>query len=203
MIEHLDAPRLSAFERVLFEFAHPAYAVVTTPNSEYNSVFETLPAGQFRHRDHRFEWTRAEFEQWALSHDTHGLIGTITARADAQTRRLALLYALMDESPVIREEHLRAACALWGYAEESVRYIFGSFTGNDRGDRILEILTINKGRMSTTDISNALGRNVSSADLNQTLQALQSDGLIGSEKEKGERGAPKTWWFAQKRSISS
>jgi 3' terminal RNA ribose 2'-O-methyltransferase Hen1 len=64
VIEHLDAPRLSAFERVLFEFAHPQYAVVTTPNSEYNSLFETLPAGQFRHRDHRFEWTRPEFEQW-------------------------------------------------------------------------------------------------------------------------------------------
>jgi 3' terminal RNA ribose 2'-O-methyltransferase Hen1 len=64
VIEHLDAPRLSAFERVLFEFAHPRYAVITTPNAEYNSVFETLPAGQFRHRDHRFEWTRAEFEQW-------------------------------------------------------------------------------------------------------------------------------------------
>jgi SAM-dependent methyltransferase len=45
VIEHLDAPRLSAYERVLFEFAHLAYAVITTPNSEYNSVFETLPAG--------------------------------------------------------------------------------------------------------------------------------------------------------------
>jgi 3' terminal RNA ribose 2'-O-methyltransferase Hen1 len=65
VIEHLDAPRLSAFERVLFEFAHPTHAVITTPNAEYNSVFETLPAGQFRHRDHRFEWTRPEFEQWA------------------------------------------------------------------------------------------------------------------------------------------
>jgi 3' terminal RNA ribose 2'-O-methyltransferase Hen1 len=65
VIEHLDAPRLSAFERVLFEFARPIHAVITTPNAEYNSVFETLPAGQFRHRDHRFEWTRAEFEQWA------------------------------------------------------------------------------------------------------------------------------------------
>lgn len=65
VIEHLDAPRLSAFERVLFEFARPKHAVITTPNAEYNSVFETLPAGQFRHRDHRFEWTRPQFEQWA------------------------------------------------------------------------------------------------------------------------------------------
>jgi hypothetical protein len=67
VIEHLDAPRLSAFERVLFEFARPATAIITTPNSEYNPLFETLPAGQFRHRDHRFEWTRAEFEQWGGS----------------------------------------------------------------------------------------------------------------------------------------
>ena len=67
VIEHLDAPRLSAFERVLFEFAQPANAIITTPNAEYNALFETLPAGQFRHRDHRFEWTRAEFEHWGNS----------------------------------------------------------------------------------------------------------------------------------------
>jgi 3' terminal RNA ribose 2'-O-methyltransferase Hen1 len=67
VIEHLDAQRLSAFERVLFEFAHPQHAVITTPNAEYNPLFETLPAGQFRHRDHRFEWTRSEFQQWGTA----------------------------------------------------------------------------------------------------------------------------------------
>ena len=66
VIEHLDEPRLAAFERVLFEFARPQTVVLTTPNSEYNVKFETLPAGQFRHRDHRFEWTRAQFESWAF-----------------------------------------------------------------------------------------------------------------------------------------
>jgi 3' terminal RNA ribose 2'-O-methyltransferase Hen1 len=65
VIEHLDAPRLASFERVLFEFARPTHAIVTTPNAEYNALFETLPAGELRHRDHRFEWTRAEFEWWA------------------------------------------------------------------------------------------------------------------------------------------
>jgi 3' terminal RNA ribose 2'-O-methyltransferase Hen1 len=67
VIEHLDAPRLSAFERVLFEFARPGTVVLTTPNAEYNVKWETLPAGRFRHRDHRFEWTREEFQQWASS----------------------------------------------------------------------------------------------------------------------------------------
>jgi len=65
VIEHQDPPRLAAFERVLFEFARPKTVVVTTPNVEYNVRFETLPAGKFRHKDHRFEWTRAEFRSWA------------------------------------------------------------------------------------------------------------------------------------------
>jgi 3' terminal RNA ribose 2'-O-methyltransferase Hen1 len=65
VIEHLDAPRLAVFERVLFEAARPKTIVVTTPNAEYNVKFDTLPAGQFRHKDHRFEWTREQFQHWA------------------------------------------------------------------------------------------------------------------------------------------
>jgi 3' terminal RNA ribose 2'-O-methyltransferase Hen1 len=67
VIEHLDAARLRAFERVLFEQAHPKVVLLTTPNAEYNVRFDSLPAGQFRHPDHRFEWSRAEFETWARS----------------------------------------------------------------------------------------------------------------------------------------
>jgi 3' terminal RNA ribose 2'-O-methyltransferase Hen1 len=65
VIEHLDAPRLATFERIVFEFARPTHVVLTTPNAEYNTVFETLPPGEFRHGDHRFEWKRPEFERWA------------------------------------------------------------------------------------------------------------------------------------------
>jgi 3' terminal RNA ribose 2'-O-methyltransferase Hen1 len=64
VIEHLDPDRLTAFERVVFEFAKPNWVFVTTPNCEYNVVWESLPAGEFRHADHRFEWTRAEFQTW-------------------------------------------------------------------------------------------------------------------------------------------
>ena len=65
VIEHLDRPRLRAFERVLFEAARPGSIVLTTPNAEYNVKWPSLPAGQFRHQDHRFEWTRSEFQAWA------------------------------------------------------------------------------------------------------------------------------------------
>jgi 3' terminal RNA ribose 2'-O-methyltransferase Hen1 len=65
VIEHLDTPRLRAFERVLFESARPGTVALTTPNAEYNVKWPSLPAGQFRHPDHRFEWSRAEFQGWA------------------------------------------------------------------------------------------------------------------------------------------
>jgi 3' terminal RNA ribose 2'-O-methyltransferase Hen1 len=64
VIEHLDAARLSAFERVLFGEAKPKAVLLTTPNADYNVHFGSLPAGKFRHPDHRFEWTRNEFETW-------------------------------------------------------------------------------------------------------------------------------------------
>jgi 3' terminal RNA ribose 2'-O-methyltransferase Hen1 len=75
VVEHLDPPRLAAFERVLFECARPGTIVLTTPNREYNAMWENLvvePANGpkpavtgLRHRDHRFEWTRAQFQAWA------------------------------------------------------------------------------------------------------------------------------------------
>jgi len=65
VIEHIDPPRLAAFERALFASARPGLVVITTPNAEYNVKFENLPAGAVRHHDHRFEWTRAEFSAWA------------------------------------------------------------------------------------------------------------------------------------------
>lgn len=65
VVEHLDEPRLAALEQVVFAHAAPSTVIVTTPNQEHNVRFESLPAGQFRHRDHRFEWTRAEFVGWA------------------------------------------------------------------------------------------------------------------------------------------
>ncbi|HEX3541030.1 MAG TPA: 3' terminal RNA ribose 2'-O-methyltransferase Hen1 [Acidimicrobiales bacterium] len=73
VIEHLDPPRLGAFERVLFGHAQPRTVILTTPNVEYNALFENMPAGSLRHRDHRFEWTRAELAVWAAAvADHHG-----------------------------------------------------------------------------------------------------------------------------------
>jgi 3' terminal RNA ribose 2'-O-methyltransferase Hen1 len=67
VIEHLDPPRLDAFELSVFGSARPGVVVLTTPNGEYNALFAGLPDGTFRHADHRFEWTRAQFGDWATA----------------------------------------------------------------------------------------------------------------------------------------
>ncbi|HEY0248379.1 MAG TPA: 3' terminal RNA ribose 2'-O-methyltransferase Hen1 [Gryllotalpicola sp.] len=65
VIEHVDESRLAALEDAVFTHARPGAVVVTTPNGEYNVLYASLPAGRLRHDDHRFEWTRARFAEWA------------------------------------------------------------------------------------------------------------------------------------------
>ena len=65
VIEHVDSTRLDAFEEAVFGTAKPNAVIITTPNAEYNVLFDGLPAGAFRHNDHRFEWTRGEFQDWS------------------------------------------------------------------------------------------------------------------------------------------
>jgi 3' terminal RNA ribose 2'-O-methyltransferase Hen1 len=65
VIEHIDPPLHTIVERVIFRYARPQTVIVTTPNREYNELFENLTEARLRHPDHRFEWTRAEFQDWA------------------------------------------------------------------------------------------------------------------------------------------
>jgi 2-polyprenyl-3-methyl-5-hydroxy-6-metoxy-1,4-benzoquinol methylase len=67
VIEHLDPSRLAALEAVVFGQARPGHVFVTTPNADYNQLYGSLSAGDFRHADHRFEWSRAEFAAWAAA----------------------------------------------------------------------------------------------------------------------------------------
>jgi 2-polyprenyl-3-methyl-5-hydroxy-6-metoxy-1,4-benzoquinol methylase len=65
VIEHLDPPRIASFERNIFGHARPGTVIMTTPNAEYNVLLDGLAPGALRHTDHRFEWTRREFADWA------------------------------------------------------------------------------------------------------------------------------------------
>ncbi|WP_033438643.1 3' terminal RNA ribose 2'-O-methyltransferase Hen1 [Saccharothrix sp. NRRL B-16314] len=105
VVEHLDPDRLPALEHSVFVVARPRTVLVSTPNVEYNALFETLPAGQHRHSDHRFEWTRAEFEEWttgvAARHGytvTHLPIGPVDAERGAPTQLAAFSLVEQDRT---------------------------------------------------------------------------------------------------------
>jgi 3' terminal RNA ribose 2'-O-methyltransferase Hen1 len=113
VIEHLDSPRLAAFARVVFACARPGTVVVTTPNREYNVRFPSLPAGKFRHRDHRFEWTRAEFRDWAedvaaqYDYTTRFLpIGPDDPTVGSPTQMVVFVHAQTSEQLVLQHADL-------------------------------------------------------------------------------------------------
>jgi hypothetical protein len=105
----------------------------------------------------------------ALSEGLPGLLGAVISRAEAQVMRLALLYALLDESDAIKVEHLNAALAVWEYAQASARYIFGSAVGDPIADDILRSLRANPEGLSRTDISNLFKRNRDAQTIGRAL----------------------------------
>ncbi len=142
--------------------------------------------------------TEATCEAWRtiyhdLSADRPGLAGALLGRAEAQVMRLAGLYALLDGEGVIDTVHLKAALALWEYAESSTRQIFGDSTGDHIADTILGALRAQP-ELDDSTISALFGRNVSAARLNQAKEALEEHGLAHCICRPGEPGRPARIW---------
>ena len=128
-----------------------------------------------------------------LSQGAAGLFGSMTARAEAQVVRLSTLYALLDRSPLIRLEHLKAAQEVWGYCEESVRFIFGDVLGDETADAILKLLKNAPQGMTQTEISRSFGGHKSAAEMGRALALLQGKGKLQIEQES-TGGAKSTRW---------
>jgi len=132
-----------------------------------------------------------------LSEGRPGLVGAILGRAEAQTMRLACVYALLDGSFVIRKPHLLAALALWDYVEESVRYIFGDRLGDSVADQALAgIRQAGERGLTQTELHHVFGRNVKGGRLAMALQSLVALALIHPLRDPGETGRPATRWVA-------
>jgi hypothetical protein len=135
-----------------------------------------------------------------LSTDRHGLLGAITGRAEAQTIRLALVYALACGSEVIDAEHIRAALAVWRYCEASAAFIFGEeMTGDPDADVILHALRVaGSAGMTRTQIRDLLGRNRTTESINVSLNRLRRIGKVNSRtSESGPHGGrPTETWHA-------
>jgi hypothetical protein len=136
-----------------------------------------------------------------LSEGKPGLAGALLARGEAHVCRLALLFALMDCSVVIRTPHLEAALAVWDYCEGSVYHLFGDCLGDPLADDILQLLRACPGGMTRWEINNALGRNVSSDKIGRSLGLLLKHRLARMVKEQTAR-RPTQRWFAGGRTVT-
>jgi len=134
-----------------------------------------------------------------LTADRSGLYGAATARAEAQVARLAALYALSDGSEVVRVPHLKAALALWEYADESCRTLLGDRTGDPVADRILEEIRASGG-LSRTEVHHLFQRHVTTSRLQAALRFLEEAGLVLRVEEGYGRNRREKWLPAQGRS---
>jgi len=133
-------------------------------------------------------WAPDAAELWAeeycrLSDGKQGLLGLVTARAEAQAIRLAIIYALLDKSAKIRLEHLRAALELWRYSADSAAYIFGEAIGDPTADAIMELLRSRPEGVSRTNLSEHFSHNKKKAELDAAISLAQSNGLLRIEKQ--------------------
>ena len=138
----------------------------------------------------RAEWCRVYS---ALSEGPHGLLGAITARAEAQAVRLAMLYALLEQAISIKLDHLRAALAIWRYCADSARFIFGDSLGDPTADEIRNLLRGASEGVTRNDITDHFKRNKSSAEIGRALVVLQSHGLARVEQRETGGRAAEVW----------
>ncbi len=159
-------------------------------------------AVQFGQRAHTITMDAAARGVWErvyadLSEGKPGMLGAIISRAEAQVRRLACLYALLDCSVVVTEAHLIAALALWEYAEASARFIFGEALGDPVADDILRALNAAGATgLTRTEINGLFAGNKQSAQIQRALTSLAELGLAGRPAiEPGGSGRPAERWI--------
>jgi hypothetical protein len=130
-----------------------------------------------------------------LSEGYPGLFGAVTARAEAQCLRLALLYALMDEAEQIDRPYLLAALAVWERAEASARYIFGAALGDPIADEILRALRVaERAGLTRTAIRDLFKRHQTGERIGAALELLARRNLARWESQPTEGGRPSEVW---------
>jgi len=130
-----------------------------------------------------------------LSADRPGLAGAATARAEAHTVRLALIYALLDLSERICPEHLEAALAVWRYSAASAQWIFGDTLGDPTADEIWSAAKERPAGLTRTEVSDMFSRNKKRREIERALGVLEDAGRLRRETRQPERGRAAEVWI--------
>ncbi len=150
-------------------------------------------AGQVRlDPDARELWHHA-YRQ--LAHPLPGVLGQITARAEAHTIRLALLYALTDGQRQISPSHLQAALGLHDYATRSAAWALNGATGQPLAEQIHAALRTSRAGLTRSQISDTLKHNQPAGQLDHALRALQTAGRA-TVTQIATGGRPAQLWTA-------
>lgn len=132
-----------------------------------------------------------------LTEDRPGMFGEVTARAEAQTLRLAIVYALADGSDELQAGHLASAFAVWNYCEDSARYLFGDQLGDADADKLLKALRDTKEGMTRTEIRDLFGRNKGPMELQRVLELLEmAEKAYPVRQREGDGKKPVERWHA-------
>lgn len=163
---------------------------------------------EFASNSEEIQWADDARPLWrfiyqTLSEGKTGLLGSMIARAEAYVVRLSCIYALLDKSVQIKPEHLKAALAVWDYAEDSARYIFQDMTGSEIADEILTLLACSPDGLTKTDINNQFGRHKSSLELTEALNVLQGLGLVENVNVPTDGRSKELWFISNKNSTNS
>jgi len=149
------------------------------------------------------KWAEETKPLWAeiypeLSEGKPGIVGAITARAEAQVTRLACIFALLDCSVVIKSTHLKAALAVWSYAEASVYYIFQNTMVDPLANKILGALAVRPHGMTRTEISNLLSGHYNTTRIDEALESLRVSNLSRSKRTETGGRPTECWFFVNK-----
>jgi hypothetical protein len=153
-------------------------------------------------RPFRMEWAANAKALWCeayevLTEDRAGMFGAVTARAEAQALRLAMIYALADHSHEIRHTHVESALAVWEYAEASALYIFGGTTGDPDADKVLSELEGTADGLTRNEIREFFGRNKGAAELDRIREVLLGEQRIQvTRTREGDGKKPTERWYA-------
>ena len=163
---------------------------------------ELRKAVEFAKKAGEIKWAEETKPLWEsiypeLSEGKPGIVGAITARAEAQVTRLACIYALLDCSKVIKPAHLKAALAIWSYAEASVKYIFQNIMEDPLANKILDAIAARPLGINRTEISNILGRNYTTNRISEALDELRGAGIADMKKDDSG-GRPIERWHLVK-----
>ena len=131
-----------------------------------------------------------------LARERPGMLASLAGRAHPHTLRLALIYALLDKSPRIDVQHLKAAAAVWEFGEASAKYAFGDATGNRLADEALRALRRTPEGLSRTEFRDIFGRNRSTNEITEALADLAAAKLADKQTVTGNGGRPTEMWFA-------